>query len=185
MNVLPTTLPGVALIELDVFGDARGRFIEMFRRDRYAAAGIGVGLEFVQDNFSSSVRGTLRGLHYQLEYPQGKLVWVTRGEVFDVAVDIRRGSPTFGQWFGTILAATNYRQLWVPPGFAHGFQVLSEEADFSYKVTANYVPTDERAIRWNDPDLAIAWPLAEAPTLSKRDTAAPSLREAALPIYAP
>ena len=184
MKILPTTIPEVVLVELDVFGDARGRFMETFRKDRYLEAGIGVGLDFVQDNFSSSVKATLRGLHYQLDNPQGKLVWVTRGEVFDVAVDIRRGSPTFGRWFGTTLGATNSRQLWVPPGFAHGFQVLSPEADFAYKVTANYAPNDERAIRWNDPELAIAWPLAEQPTLSTRDAAAPLLRDAALPIYA-
>lgn len=185
MKTLPTTLPGVVLLELDVFGDTRGRFMETFRKDRYLEAGIGVGLEFVQDNFSSSVKGTLRGLHYQLTQPQGKLVWVTRGEVFDVALDIRRGSPTFGSWFGTTLAATNFRQLWVPPGFAHGFQVLSEEADFAYKVTANYAPADERSIRWNDPEIAIAWPLPDEPTLSKRDSAAPLLRDAAIPNYAP
>jgi dTDP-4-dehydrorhamnose 3,5-epimerase len=185
MKVHPTTLAEVVLVELDVFGDARGRFMETFRRERYVDAGIGVGLEFVQDNFSSSARGTLRGLHYQLRHPQGKLVHVTRGEVFDVAIDIRRGSPTFGRWFGTLLSADNHRQLWVPPGFAHGFAVTSETADFAYKVTAAYDPADERSIAWNDPELAIAWPLHGEPTLSKRDASAPTLRDAELPVYAP
>jgi dTDP-4-dehydrorhamnose 3,5-epimerase len=185
MQTLPTTLPGVILLELDVFGDARGRFLETFRRDRYLGLGVGVGLEFVQDNFSSSARGTLRGLHYQLQTPQGKLVHVTRGEVFDVAVDIRRGSPTFGQWFGTLLSAENHRQLWIPPGFAHGFVVTSDVADFAYKVTANYAPTDERSLRWDDAALGIAWPLTAAPILSGRDQVAPGLRDAELPSYAP
>jgi dTDP-4-dehydrorhamnose 3,5-epimerase len=179
MKTLPTTLPGVVLFELDVFGDHRGRFMETFRRDRYRE--FGIDLEFVQDNFSSSARGILRGLHYQLHHPQGKLVHVTRGEVFDVAVDIRKGSPTFGQWFGTILSAENHRQMWVPPGFAHGFLVTSEHADFVYKVTANYAPADERGIAWNDPQLAIEWPIKGEPTLSKKDAAAPLLRDADLP----
>lgn len=185
MQALPTTLPGVVLLELDVFGDHRGRFMETYRRDRYLELGVGVGLEFVQDNFSSSAKGILRGLHYQLEHPQGKLVWVTRGEVFDVAVDIRRGSPTFGVWFGTTLSADNHRQLWIPPGFAHGFLVTSEQADFAYKVTATYAPEDERSLRWDDPELAIVWPLDGAPTLSRRDLAAPGLRDAQLPAYTP
>lgn len=179
MKTLPTTLPGVVLLELDVFGDHRGRFIETFRRDRYRE--FGIDLEFVQDNFSSSTKGILRGLHYQLHQPQGKLVHVTRGEVFDVAVDIRRGSPTFGRWFGTTLSAENHRQMWVPPGFAHGFLVTSDQADFVYKVTANYAPADERGIAWNDPQLAIAWPIAGEPTLSKKDAAAPLFRDAELP----
>ena len=185
MKSLPTTLPGVVLLELDVFGDARGRFMETFRRDRYLELGVGVGLDFVQDNFSSSGNGILRGLHYQLHNPQGKLVHVTRGEVFDVAVDIRRGSPTFGRWFGSLLSAENHRQMWVPPGFAHGFLVTSEQADFVYKVTANYAPTDERSLAWNDPELAIAWPITGEPTLSKRDQIAASLRTAELPTYIP
>jgi len=185
MKTLPTTLPGVVLLELDVFGDHRGRFMETFRRDRYLELGIGVGLEFVQDNFSSSAKGILRGLHYQLHNPQGKLVHVTRGEVFDVAADIRKGSPTFGQWFGTLLSAENHRQMWVPPGFAHGFLVTSDHADFTYKVTANYAPADERGIAWNDPDLAIAWPVAGTPTLSKKDGDAPALRAAELPVFEP
>ena len=182
MKTLPTTLPGVILLEIDVFGDARGRFMETFRRDRYLEVGVGVGLDFVQDNFSSSTKHILRGLHYQLRNPQGKLVHVTRGEVYDVAVDIRRGSPTFGQWFGTILSADNHRQLWIPPNFAHGFLALTDDTHFAYKVTANYAPDDERTVIWNDPDLAIPWPLDGAtPTLSKRDGAAPTLRTAELP----
>jgi dTDP-4-dehydrorhamnose 3,5-epimerase len=181
MKTLPTTLDGVVLVELDVFGDSRGRFMETYRRERYLELGIGVGLEFVQDNFSSSVKGTLRGLHYQLRHPQGKLVHVTRGEVFDVAVDVRRGSPTFGRWFGTVLSADNHRQMWIPPGFAHGFAVTSETADFAYKVTANYDPSDERSIAWDDAELAIAWPIVGPPALSKRDGAAPRLRDAELP----
>jgi dTDP-4-dehydrorhamnose 3,5-epimerase len=185
MKILPTTLDGVVLLELDVFGDHRGRFMETFRRDRYLEHGIGVGLEFVQDNFSSSVRGILRGLHYQLERPQGKLVHVILGEVFDVAVDIRRGSPSFGQWFGSLLSAENHRQMWIPPGFAHGFLVTSERADFVYKVTANYAPTDERSLAWNDPQLAISWPLVGEPGLSARDRVAASLSSAELPQYAP
>lgn len=185
MKQLPTTLPGVVLLELDVFGDPRGRFMETFQRDRYREHGIGVGCEFVQDNFSSSARGTLRGLHYQLTRPQGKLVHVTRGEVFDVAVDIRRDSPTFGAWFGAVLSADNHRQMWIPAGFAHGFLVTSDAADFSYKVTASYAPADERAIRWDDPSLAIAWPLTGPPTLSRRDAAAAGLGDAELPTWAP
>jgi dTDP-4-dehydrorhamnose 3,5-epimerase len=182
MIIIATTLPGVVLLELDVHGDHRGRFLETFRCDRYRDLGIGVGLDFVQDNFSSSVRGTLRGLHYQLQHPQGKLVHVTRGEVFDVAVDIRSGSPTFGRWFGAILSADNHRQLWIPPGLAHGFLATSAEADFVYKVTAPHVSDDDRAIAWDDPELAIAWPLAGIePLLSARDRAAPRLRQAALP----
>jgi dTDP-4-dehydrorhamnose 3,5-epimerase len=187
VKTLPTTLPEVVLIELDVFGDHRGRFMETYRRARYAE--VGIGHEFVQDNFSASARGTLRGLHYQLVRPQGKLVHVTRGAVFDVAVDIRRASPTFGRWFGTELSADNHRQMWIPPGFAHGFLVLSETADFAYKVTAAYAPQHDRAIRWDDPDLAIAWPLDRLPdgppTLSARDAAAPLLRDAELPSDAP
>lgn len=185
MKSLPTSLPGVVQLELAVFGDQRGRFMETFRKERYREHGVGVGLEFVQDNFSSSSKGILRGLHYQLKQPQGKLVHVTRGEVFDVAVDIRRGSPTFGAWYGALLSAANHQQLWVPPGFAHGFLVTSEEADFVYKCTAYYEPSDERSIAWNDPALAIAWPLTGAPTLSKRDLAALPMSESDLPLYVP
>jgi len=185
MKTLPTDLPGIVLVELAVFGDHRGQFMETFRRDRYREVGIAVGLEFVQDNFSSSTGGILRGLHYQLEHPQGKLVHVTRGEIYDVAVDIRVGSPTFGKWYGATLSASNHQQIWIPPGFAHGFVVTSDHADVCYKVTAGYVPADERAIAWNDPDLGIRWPVTGEPTLSKRDAAAPRLRDAELPKYAP
>jgi dTDP-4-dehydrorhamnose 3,5-epimerase len=178
MKILPTTLPGLVLLELDGFADARGRFVELFRRERYAEAGVAVGLEFVQDNFSSSARGVVRGLHYQLRQPQGKLVCVTRGEVFDVAVDVRPASPSCGRWFGTVLSAENRRQLWVPPGFAHGFYVLGAEADFLYKCTAAYAPADERTIVWNDPDLAIAWPLAGEPIASAKDAAGMSWQAA-------
>ena len=179
MKTLPTTLPDLRLFELEVFADARGRLFETYRRDRYAAAG--VTAEFVQDTFSTSVHGTLRGLHYQLARPQGKLVHVTRGEMFDVAVDLRAGSPTFGRWFGTLLSADNARQLWIPPGFAHGFVVTGEVADVAYKCTATYVAGDDRAIAWDDPELAITWPLDGAPLLSPRDARAPRLREAELP----
>lgn len=185
MKVLPTTLPGIVLLELDSFGDHRGTFMETFRRDRYMDAGIGVGLDFVQDNYSSSVKGILRGLHYQLHQPQGKLVHVTVGEVFDVAVDIRAGSPSFGAWFGTVLSAANRRQMWIPPGFAHGFLVTGAEAHFSYKVTANYASADERAIIWNDADLGIEWPITGEPVLSAKDAAARTIRTAELPTFAP
>jgi len=183
MKQLESTLPGVVLLELDVFGDHRGRFMETYRRERYLP--FGIALDFVQDNYSSSQKGTLRGLHYQLTKPQGKLVWVTRGEVFDVAVDIRRGSPTFGKWFGSILSEANHRQMYVPPGFAHGFVVLSESADFLYKCTEVYDPKDERSIRWDDPDLAIQWPIEGTPTLSARDREASPLGTADLPEYVP
>ena len=183
MKTLPTTLPGLVLLELAVFDDARGRFMETYQRERYRA--IGITGDFVQDNFSSSAKGSLRGLHYQLRQPQGKLVHVTRGEVFDVCVDIRVGSPTFGQWFGTILSEDNHRQLWVPPGFAHGFLALSERADVAYKCTTFYAPGDERAVRWTDPQLAIAWPTRDSPTLSKKDAEAVLLRDAELPAYVP
>jgi len=182
MKSLDTTLPGVRLFALDSFGDPRGRFMETFRRDRYRE--LGIELEFVQDNFSSSARDVVRGLHYQLEHPQGKLVHVIHGTIFDVAVDIRRGSPTFGKWFGAELSSENHRQMWIPPGFAHGFVATSDLAYVCYKVTANYAPADERAVQWNDPQLAIAWPLAGEPTLSRRDGAAPSLADAELPQHA-
>lgn len=176
MTPRPTDLPGVVLVELAAFRDARGQFAETYQRDRYRAAGITA--EFVQDNASSSRRGVLRGLHYRVGRPEGKLVHVTRGEVFDVAVDIRRSSPTFGRWFGTVLSADNHCQLWIPPGFAHGFLALSD-ADLAYKITETYAPGDERAIRWDDPDLAIAWPLGGpgdpiVPLLSPKDAAAPA-----------
>jgi dTDP-4-dehydrorhamnose 3,5-epimerase len=186
MKKLETTLPGVVLLEIDVYGDDRGRFMETFRRERYREHGVGVDLEFVQDNFSSSTKGTLRGLHHQLIRPQGKLVSVLRGEIWDVCVDIRKGSPTFGKWFGTTLSAANHLQLWVPPGFAHGFLVTSDQADVYYKVTNHYYdPTDERSIRWDDPELAVQWPLDGEPILSNRDRVAPLLAAADLPTYRP
>jgi len=185
MKTFTTSLPGVLLVEPAVFTDERGWFVETFHQARYQASGIAIGETFVQDNLSSSVRGTVRGLHYQLTHPQGKLVWVTRGVVFDVVVDVRRGSPTFGAWFGTTLSAADHRQLWVPPGFAHGFLATSDVADVAYKVTAAYVRDDEHAIRWDDPAIAIAWPLAGTPIVSPRDAAAPLLRDAELPSVAP
>ena len=167
MNVSPTELPGLLTIEPKSFGDSRGFFFESYQRDRYYGAGIAV--EFVQDNVSRSCKGTLRGLHYQLTRPQGKLVYVTRGEVFDVAVDLRRKSPTFGRWFGTLLNDTNHKQLYIPPGFAHGFAVTSESADFCYKCTEFYDPKDERTLLWNDPDIGIAWPDLDPRILSAKD----------------
>lgn len=174
MTVHQTSLPGVLLIEPRVFGDARGFFLETYRAQKLADFGVPA---FVQDNHSRSLRGVLRGLHYQVVQPQGKLVMVARGEVFDVAVDIRKGSPTFGQWYGAVLNDENHRQMYVPPGFAHGFCVLSEVADFFYKCTDYYAPEGDRAIIWNDPDIGIEWPLAE-PSLSAKDIQAPRLRDA-------
>ncbi|MCS6786363.1 MAG: dTDP-4-dehydrorhamnose 3,5-epimerase [Thiobacillaceae bacterium] len=176
MRVIETQLPGVLILEPKVFGDARGFFLESYNERTFAE--LGLPTRFVQDNHSRSARGVLRGLHYQIRQPQGKLVRVTRGVVYDVAVDLRRSSPTFGRWEGVELSEHNQRMLWVPPGFAHGFYVLSELADFLYKTTDFYAPEHERAIRWDDPDLAIAWPLAGEPLLSAKDRAAPSLREA-------
>lgn len=166
MQVIKTDLPGVILIEPKVFGDSRGFFLESYNDSRYQEAGIPG--PFVQDNHSRSSRGVLRGLHFQLKHPQGKLVSVSRGEVFDVAVDIRRGAPTFGQWFGTVLSEDNHHQLYIPPGFAHGFCVLSDTADFLYKCTDYYLPEDEGGVMWNDEDIAIQWPLSE-PKLSEKD----------------
>ncbi|MBC7506665.1 MAG: dTDP-4-dehydrorhamnose 3,5-epimerase [Sandarakinorhabdus sp.] len=177
MNVIDTALPGVKLIEPKVFCDDRGFFMESWNAATFAAAGL--DLHFVQDNHSRSARGVLRGLHYQMHSPQGKLVRVTSGAVFDVAVDIRRSSPHFGQWVGYELSDTNKRMLWVPPGFAHGFLVLSETADFLYKVTTLYDGPDDRGIRWDDPAIAIAWPDAGvAPQLSSKDAIAPVLADA-------
>jgi dTDP-4-dehydrorhamnose 3,5-epimerase len=175
-------IPGVLLIEPDVFEDARGCFLETFHAKRYAAAGIPG--PFVQENFSFSVRGTLRGLHYQLRQPQGKLVMVLAGEVFDVAVDIRKGSPTFGKWVGMRLSSQNMRQLYIPPGFAHGFCVLSDTAGMTYKCTDFYAPHDERGINWNDPTLGIRWPVS-APLLSPKDQAYKTLADmnSELPLY--
>ncbi|MBE2215917.1 MAG: dTDP-4-dehydrorhamnose 3,5-epimerase [Opitutaceae bacterium] len=175
MNIIRCEISGPLILEPAVFGDARGFFVESFNKTRYAAAGL--DQEFVQDNFSFSRRGTLRGLHFQNPNAQGKLVSVWQGEVWDVAVDLRRSSPTFGQWIGVTLSAENKRQFWVPPGFAHGFVVTSETALFHYKCTAMYSPSDERGIRWDDPALGIKWPIAE-PILSKRDAAAHLLADA-------
>jgi dTDP-4-dehydrorhamnose 3,5-epimerase len=177
MNVIPTAIPDVLILEPKVFGDSRGFFFESFNAQVFREA-TGVTAHFVQDNHSRSARGVLRGLHYQIKQPQGKLVRCTQGEVFDVAVDIRRDSPTFGQWVGEILSEENKRQLWVPPGLAHGFLVLSESADFLYKTTEYYAPQHERAILWNDPDLAIEWPLSQTPLLAAKDAAAALFREA-------
>ena len=179
MNVIPTELPDVLLLEPRVFGDERGFFFESFNARAFAEA-TGVTREFVQDNHSRSVRGVLRGLHYQISQPQGKLVRVVAGEVFDVAVDLRRGSPTFGRWAGVNLSAENKRMMWVPEGFAHGFLVLSESAEFLYKTTDYYAPEHERCIRWDDPQLAIGWPLQEAPQLSAKDRSGVALAEAEL-----
>ena len=176
MIVTRTALPDVHVIEPKVFGDARGFFLESWNAKVFAEAGIPAA--FVQDNHSRSPRGVLRGLHYQLRQPQGKLVRVATGEVFDVAVDLRRESPTFGRWVGERLSGDNKRMLWIPPGFGHGFLVLSESADFFYKTTDYYAPEHERVIAWNDPDLAIKWPIAGTPTLSGRDAAGARFRDA-------
>jgi dTDP-4-dehydrorhamnose 3,5-epimerase len=167
VNIITTDLPGLLIIEPKVFGDSRGFFFEGYRSDRYRAAG--VEAEFVQDNYSRSSRGTLRGLHYQITQPQGKLVQVTRGEVYDVAVDLRRSSPTFGRAVGVILNEDNHWQLYIPPGFAHGFCVTSEVADFAYKCTSYYNPSDERTLLWSDPALQISWPDVQPRTLSVKD----------------
>jgi len=167
VNVIKTDVEGVLIIEPKVFGDERGFFLETFQAKRYQEEA-GIELSFVQDNHSRSTRGVLRGLHFQKSKPQGKLVRVVSGEVFDVAVDIRPDSATYGKWAGTLLSAENKRQFWVPPGLAHGFVVLSDTADFEYKCTDYYDPTDEGCIIWNDPDLAIEWPITE-PILSEKD----------------
>lgn len=174
MKFIETELAGVVLIEPDVFNDPRGHFLETYHAGKYA--GGGVDGPFVQDNFSHSVRGTLRGLHYQLKHAQGKLVMALEGRIFDVAVDIRNGSPTFTRWVGVELSGENKRQLYIPPGFAHGFCVLSETADVLYKCTDLYSPQDERGIIWNDPNLAIAWPIAD-PILSQKDRSYRTLEE--------
>ncbi len=177
MKATPTRIPDVLLIEPKVFGDDRGFFFESFNRRAFHEA-TGLNVDFVQDNHSKSARNVLRGLHYQLAQPQGKLVRVTQGEVFDVAVDIRKGSSTYGQWVGEILSAENKKQLWIPAGLAHGFVVLSETAEFLYKTTDYYAPQHERCIAWNDPDLAIAWPIDGQPLLSAKDAAGAAFREA-------
>ena len=168
MKATPLAIPEVFLIEPKVFGDDRGFFFVSFNQEKFEAA-IGRQVAFVQDNHSRSVKNVLRGLHYQIQQPQGKLVRVVQGEVFDVAVDIRKASPTFGQWVGEILSAENKRQMWVPEGFAHGFVVLSDTAEFLYKTTDYYAPEHERCIAWNDPAIAIQWPIDGAPALSAKD----------------
>ena len=179
MNLVSTSIADVFIIEPKVFGDDRGFFFESFNERRFQEAiGAGDGLRFVQDNHSRSAKNVLRGLHYQIRQPQGKLVRVVAGEVFDVAVDIRRSSPTFGKWFGAVLSAENKRQMWVPPGFAHGFVVLSDSADFLYKTTDYWSPEYERCIAWNDPDIGIEWPLSGVPVLSEKDRGASLLVDA-------
>jgi dTDP-4-dehydrorhamnose 3,5-epimerase len=177
MNVITTPLDGVLVLEPRVFGDDRGYFFESFNARKFAEL-TGVTLPFVQDNHSRSAKGVLRGLHYQIEQAQGKLVRVTEGSVFDVAVDLRKSSPTFGQWFGTELSAENKRQLWIPAGFAHGFVVTSDVASFLYKTTDYWAPEHERAVLWNDPAIGIDWPLDGAPQLSGKDVAAALLADA-------
>ena len=178
MKVTRLAIPDVVLIEPKVFGDARGFFFESFNQKAFNEA-TGTNHQFVQDNHSRSSKGVLRGLHYQIQQPQGKLVRVVRGAVFDVAVDIRKSTPTFGQWVAEELSEDNHRQLWVPPGFAHGFMVLSETAEFLYKTTDYYAPVYERCIVWDDPDLAIDWPnIGMAPLLSAKDFAGRKLSNA-------
>ena len=177
MKIIPFEIPDVYLVEPKVFGDERGFFMESFN-ERTFKASTGTDAHFVQDNHSRSRKGVLRGLHYQIRQPQGKLIRIIAGEVFDVAVDIRRRSPTFGKWTATRLSAENHRQLWIPEGFAHGFLVLSEFADVLYKTTDFYAPEHERCIRWDDPDLAIAWPLEGTPIVSKKDEVGTPLRQA-------
>lgn len=179
MKATPLAIPDLMLIEPKVFGDDRGFFFESFNHAQFEAA-VGRPVSFVQDNHSRSVKNVLRGLHYQIEQPQGKLVRVTQGEVFDVAVDVRKSSPNFGKWVGVNLSSANARQLWVPEGFAHGFVVISETAEFLYKTTDYYAPAHERCIIWNDPKLAIAWPLDQSPSLSAKDQAGRTLDHAEL-----
>jgi dTDP-4-dehydrorhamnose 3,5-epimerase len=177
MNIITTPIDGLLVIEPTVFGDERGFFYESFNAQRFAEL-TGVQLPFVQDNHSRSARGVLRGLHYQIRQAQGKLVRVTAGSVFDVAVDLRRSSPTFGKWHGMELSAENKRQFWIPPGFAHGFTVTSEFAEFLYKTTDYYAPAHERSLLWNDPALGIGWPVDGAPLLSAKDRKGLPLAEA-------
>lgn len=176
MNVIETGLSGVLILEPKVFGDERGFFMESYNRRVFAE--LGLPTDFVQDNHSRSACGVLRGLHYQIQQPQGKLVRVVRGAVYDVAVDLRRSSPTFGRWEGVELSEENRRMLWIPPGFAHGFLVLSDYADFLYKTTDFYAPEHERCLAWNDPAIGIAWPLEGEPLLSAKDRAAKALAQA-------
>ncbi|MEA5098006.1 MAG: dTDP-4-dehydrorhamnose 3,5-epimerase [Burkholderiaceae bacterium] len=176
MKIEPTALPDVLLLEPELHHDARGFFYESFNRRRFVAD-TGLDVDFVQDNLSRSAQNVLRGLHYQIRQPQGKLVSVLIGEIFDVVVDLRRSSPAFGRWLGVTLSAQNRRQLWIPPGFAHGFSVVSDSADVFYKTTDYYAPEHERCLRWNDPTLGIAWPLAGAPVLSDKDAQGKLLTE--------
>jgi len=176
-TAITTALPGVLILEPKVFGDARGFFFESFNQREFERV-TGVNAVFVQDNHSRSARGVLRGLHYQISHAQGKLVRVTAGSVFDVAVDLRRSSPRFGEWVGVELSAENQRQLWVPPGFAHGFLVTSEAAEFLYKTTDYWYPEHERSLRWDDAALAIRWPLTGEPVLAAKDANAPALEAA-------
>ena len=177
MKVTPTAIADVLIIEPRVFGDERGFFYESFNQRDFDKA-TGMALKFVQDNHSRSAKGVLRGLHYQIQQPQGKLVRVARGAVFDVAVDIRKSSPYFGKWVGVELSEDNHRQLWVPPGLAHGFLVLSETADFLYKTTDYYSPEYERCIAWNDPAIGIGWPIDTSPSLSAKDQGGLTLSQA-------
>jgi dTDP-4-dehydrorhamnose 3,5-epimerase len=177
MRVIETAIPDVLIIEPHVFGDNRGFFYESYNEKAFWEK-IGISARFVQDNHSHSTKNVLRGLHYQIQQPQGKLVRVVQGAVFDVAVDLRKQSKTFGQWVGAFLSAENNQQLWVPKGFAHGFMVLTEYVEFLYKTTDYYAPQHERCVLWNDPDLAIAWPLENEPVLSAKDRAGKLLREA-------
>lgn len=177
MKVLPTKISDVLIIEPKVFGDDRGFFFESFNKKTFQAS-TGIKAEFVQDNHSKSSKGVLRGLHYQIKQPQGKLVRASSGEVLDIAVDIRKSSPTFGQWVGVILSAVNRRQLWVPEGFAHGFIVLSETAEFLYKTTDYYAPEHERCIHWNDTDLDVDWRYGDEPLVSEKDARGVSFKEA-------
>ena len=177
MQVVKTGIPDVLILEPKVFGDDRGFFFESFNQQTFQNL-TGVTVHFVQDNHSKSAANVLRGLHYQIEQAQGKLVRVTAGEVFDVAVDIRRQSATFGQWVGVLLSAENKRQLWVPPGFAHGFNVLKDNTEFLYKTTDYYAPQHERCIRWDDPTIGIEWPMTQAPILSGKDQMGVALSEA-------
>ena len=177
MQIQTTTIPEVLILEPGVFGDDRGFFYESFNQKRFAEL-TGVNREFVQDNHSKSAKGVLRGLHYQIEQAQGKLVRVTAGEVFDVAVDLRKSSPTFGHWVGVTLSAVNKRQLWIPEGFAHGFVVISDHAEFLYKTTNYWAPEFERSLLWNDPAIGITWPIETEPRLSGKDKAGTLLADA-------
>ena len=176
MKLIQTVIPDVVLLEPKIFGDGRGFFYESW--NQRTLTGLGITANFVQDNHSKSSQGVLRGLHYQIQHPQGKLVRVTQGEVYDVAVDMRRSSKQFGKWVGTHLSAENKRQLWVPEGFAHGFVVLSESAEFLYKTTDYYHPEHERSVLWSDPDLKIQWPFNFAPKLAVKDAQAPLFKDA-------